>query len=97
MLTPRDNFITKTIFYENEKVNIKFEIWDAAGQERYRALAKQFYRKATAYTDFFIHPITFISYLNYILLYHTDYIYPSLYLILSQDIDICINLNIDMA
>ena len=48
MSTPGANFITKTVFYENEKVNIKFEIWDTAGQERYRALAKQFYQKATA-------------------------------------------------
>ena len=40
------NFVTKTIFLEDENKSIKFELWDTAGQERYRSLAKVFYRNA---------------------------------------------------
>ena len=31
---------------EDENQSIKFEIWDTAGQEKYRALAKVFYKNA---------------------------------------------------
>ena len=42
--TPGAVFATKTILIEGKK--IKFEIWDTAGQEKYRALAKVFYKNA---------------------------------------------------
>ena len=41
------NFINKTIKLEDENKSIKFEIWDTAGQETYRSLAKIFYKNAT--------------------------------------------------
>ena len=44
--TPGANFTTKTIFLQDENQSIKFEIWDTAGQEKYRALAKVFYKNA---------------------------------------------------
>ena len=40
------NFVTKTIILEDENKSIKFELWDTAGQEKYRSLAKVFYRNA---------------------------------------------------
>ena len=43
------NYTTKTIFFTEENKNIKFEIWDTAGQEKYRSLAKVFYKNANAY------------------------------------------------
>ena len=46
MATPGANFTTKTIFLKDENQSIKFEIWDTAGQEKYRALAKVFYKNA---------------------------------------------------
>ena len=46
MATPGANFTTKTVFLQDEKQSIKFEIWDTAGQEKYRALAKVFYKNA---------------------------------------------------
>ena len=39
-------FISKTIEFENLQKAIKFDIWDTAGQEKYRALAKIFYKDA---------------------------------------------------
>ena len=44
--TPGANFTTKTIFLKNENQSIKFEIWDTAGQEKFRSLAKVFYKNA---------------------------------------------------
>ena len=44
--TPGANFTTKTVFLEDENQSIKYEIWDTAGQEKYRALAKVFYKNA---------------------------------------------------
>lgn len=41
------NFVQKTIILEEENKSIKFEIWDTAGQEQYRSLAKVFYKNAT--------------------------------------------------
>ena len=46
MPTPGANFVTKNVIFEEEKQTIKFEIWDTAGQEKYRALAKVFYKNA---------------------------------------------------
>ena len=48
MTTPGANFITKKVVFPEENETIKFEIWDTAGQERYRALAKVFYKNASA-------------------------------------------------
>ena len=58
--TPGASFTTKTIYLKEYKRSIKFEIWDTAGQEKYRALAKVFYKNAAEsyqeyykkYTDF---------------------------------------------
>ena len=45
-ITPGASFIAKTIFLQDYNQSIKFEIWDTAGQEKYRALAKVFYKNA---------------------------------------------------
>ena len=44
--TPGASFTTKTIMLKDYDQSIKFEIWDTAGQEKYRALAKVFYKNA---------------------------------------------------
>ena len=44
--TPGANFTTKTIFLKDENQSIKFEIGDTAGQEKFRSLAKVFYKNA---------------------------------------------------
>jgi Ras-related protein Rab-22 len=44
--TPGASFTTKTVFLKDYNQSIKFEIWDTAGQEKYRALAKVFYKNA---------------------------------------------------
>ena len=41
-------FISKTIEFDNLQKAIRFDIWDTAGQEKYRALAKIFYKDAKA-------------------------------------------------
>ena len=46
LATPGANFTTKTVFLKDKNESIKFEIWDTAGQEKYRALAKVFYKNA---------------------------------------------------
>lgn len=46
MSTQGAGFTSKTIFLEEENKSLKFEIWDTAGQEIYRALAKVFYKNA---------------------------------------------------
>ena len=45
--TPGANFTTKTVYLEKENQSIKYEIWDTAGQEKYRSLAKVFYKNAS--------------------------------------------------
>ena len=47
MSTLGGNFVTKTEIMEDENKTIKFEIWDTAGQEKYRSLAKVFYKDAS--------------------------------------------------
>jgi Ras-related protein Rab-22 len=47
MSTPGANFVKKNVIMEDEKKSINFEIWDTAGQEKYRSLAKVFYKNAT--------------------------------------------------
>ena len=39
-------FIEKEMYFEDINQKIKFELWDTAGQEKYRALAKVFYKDA---------------------------------------------------
>ena len=40
-------FSTKSIYYDKLNQKIKYEIWDTAGQEKYRAVNKMFYQDAT--------------------------------------------------
>ena len=40
------SFTTKTVYLEEYEQSIKFEIWDTAGQEKYRSLARVFYKNA---------------------------------------------------
>ena len=41
------NFISKTVILDDENnTGIKFEIWDTAVQEKYRSLARVFYKNA---------------------------------------------------
>ena len=40
------NFHTKTIFFKEENKSIRYEIWDTAGQEKFRSLSKIFYKNA---------------------------------------------------
>ena len=46
--TPGASFTVKTVFIKDYNQPIKFEIWDTAGQEKYRSLAKVFYKNAAA-------------------------------------------------
>ena len=46
--TPGASFSTKTVFIKDYIQSIKFEIWDTAGQEKYRSLAKVFYTNRDA-------------------------------------------------
>ncbi|MCQ2821181.1 MAG: GTP-binding protein [archaeon] len=41
-------FSTKTMNFDKYKRSVCFEIWDTAGQEKYRALTKMFYKDAAA-------------------------------------------------
>ena len=43
--TPGSSFTTKTMLFKNYNKSIKFDIWDTAGQEKYRCLAKVFYKE----------------------------------------------------
>ena len=40
-------FIEKEMYFEDINQKIKFELWDTAGQEKYRALAKVFYNNTS--------------------------------------------------
>ena len=40
------SFVSKEIFFPEINNTIKFDIWDTAGQEKYRSLAKIFYKDA---------------------------------------------------
>jgi small GTP-binding protein len=39
-------FISKTVYFQDIGQSIKFDIWDTVGQEKYRSLAKIFYKDA---------------------------------------------------
>ena len=41
------SFSSKNVFYDKVNKKIKYEIWDTAGQEKYRALNKMFYQDAS--------------------------------------------------
>ena len=47
MSTTGASFATKSIYVEKEDRTVVFEIWDTAGQEKYRSLAKVFYKNAS--------------------------------------------------
>ena len=47
MSTTGASFATKSMYLEKEDKTVKFEIWDTAGQEKYRALARVFYKNAS--------------------------------------------------
>ena len=55
-------FITKTLELKDINKKIKFNLWDTAGQEKYRALAKIFYKDAGIII--FVYSITSKSSLN---------------------------------
>ena len=44
--TPGDLFTAKAVFFKEYNNSIKFEMWDTPGQQKYRALAKVFYRNS---------------------------------------------------
>ena len=44
--TPGASFTAKVIALKEYNNTIKFEMWDTAGQQKYRALAKVFYKDA---------------------------------------------------
>ena len=46
--TPGASFTAKTVFIKDYNQTIKFEIWDIAGQEKYRSLAKIYSENAAA-------------------------------------------------
>ena len=46
MTTAGPSFNVKIMEFPEEKEKIKFEIWDTAGQEKYRSLTKIFYKDA---------------------------------------------------
>ena len=46
--TPGASFTTKIFFIKDYIQSIKFEIWDTTGQEKYRLLARVFYKNAAA-------------------------------------------------
>jgi small GTP-binding protein len=37
-------FASKTVSFPDFKTNVRYEIWDTAGQEQYRSLSKIFYK-----------------------------------------------------
>ena len=39
-------YSSKEVFYEKEKMKLRYEIWDTAGQEKYRSINKIFYQDA---------------------------------------------------
>ena len=48
LTTTAASFVSKTIKFQDFNGSIKFDIWDTAGQENYRAIAKIFYKSANA-------------------------------------------------
>ena len=50
------SFSSKLIYYEKENISIRFDIWDTAGQEKYRSINKIFYQDAQI--TFLVYDIT---------------------------------------
>ena len=42
------SYAAKTIYFEEHKVNLQMQLWDTAGQEKFRSIARMFYKDATA-------------------------------------------------
>ena len=40
------SFSSKVVYYEKENIKIRYDIWDTAGQEKYRSINKIFYQDA---------------------------------------------------
>jgi len=55
-------YISKTIDLEDLNQSLKFDIWDTAGQEKYRSMAKLFYKDAKIIL--FVYDITSLSSFN---------------------------------
>lgn len=47
MTTPGASYASKTMFFEEYNKNIKFDLWDTAGQEKFRSLTKIFYKETS--------------------------------------------------
>ena len=65
------SYTQKTIQLDNGKI-IKFNIWDTAGQEKYRSIAKLFYKEAKA--AFLVYEVTSKNSFNEIKNYWYDQI-----------------------
>lgn len=48
MTTSGASYATKTMYFDNYEKNMKFDLWDTAGQEKFRSLTKIFYKDCTA-------------------------------------------------
>ena len=46
MTTSGASYASKTMYFSNYEKNMKFDIWDTAGQEKFRSLTKIFYKDA---------------------------------------------------
>ena len=47
MPTSGASYASKTMYFEKYEKNVKFDIWDTAGQEKFRALTKIFYKETS--------------------------------------------------
>ena len=47
MTTSGASYSSKTMYFENYDKNMKFDIWDTAGQEKYRSLTRIFYKETS--------------------------------------------------
>lgn len=47
MTTTGASFAAKSLMIDKHNTEIKFEIWDTAGQEKFRSLTKLFYKDAS--------------------------------------------------
>lgn len=47
MSTSGASYASKTMHFEQHSKNIKFDIWDTAGQEKFRSLTKIFYKETS--------------------------------------------------
>ena len=47
MTTSGASYASKTMYFESYEKNMKFDIWDTAGQEKFRSLTKIFYKETS--------------------------------------------------